>query len=363
MDLSEHGLTRRTALKGLGLAGGTALVGGVGIAAFTGSIVAVSEFEIRGDGSTFETNDGRVSAVIIDPSGKITWDGLDHDADTATVTIEAENDEGDLREAATKELELINRKSGSVDFDIEPIDLTTLKGLGDDYFSSDKDGEVVERSVTLKVSVVVDTDEEGYSVSDEREATMNTAVLNEDKDVGGDAEASTYDAYSGPIYDKDDNKTDDEAYLYVHYEEDSIVMEMDLRNYLDQMEGEPPINAAIGVDVDEDNVGDYQFGWLPGIDEPEFAVKEGDLDNGWSSWKGAGDHDAVIDKSKSGGIVRFELDRGVLGINPDDTYLTGYLASAGGEEEYVAVSAEPPKFWSSENKSTASEYWIQARAK
>ena len=85
-------------------------------------------------------------------------------------------------------------------------------------------------------------------------------------------------------------------------------------------------------------------------------------ETGWSEWIDASEHDAVTSASASNGIVQFELDRATLGIESGDTYLTGYFASAGGEEEYVAVSAEPGKFWSSENNWTASTYYLQVVA-
>ena len=357
-------LTRRTALKGLGGAAGAALVGGAGLSAFMGSGVAVSKFKVQGDDSTFETNDGQVSAVVVDPTGTITWDGLDHNASNAVVTLKAKNGNGEYVKAGeqTLSLDAKGRKSGSADFDLTPIDLTTLDGLDDAYFSAGEDGDTQQRTVDLEISVTVNTDDEDYTVSDSKTATMNTDVLNEPASTGGDATADTYDAYAGPIYDKNDEQTGEDAYLYIRYGSDSIIMEMDLRNYLDDISDGAPKNAAIGIDVDENNIGDYQFGWLPEIDGPaEFAVKEGS-ETGWSEWIDASTHDAVTSASMNDGIVQFELDRSVLGIEPGDTYLTGYFASAGGEEEYVAVSAEPGKFWSSENNFTASTYYLQVVA-
>jgi len=357
-------LTRRTALKGLGGAAGAALVGGAGLTAFTGSGVAVSKFDVQGDESQFETNDGQVSAVIVDPTGTITWDGLDHNATNAVVTLEAKNKNDEYVKAGeqTLSLDAKGRKSGSEDFDLTPIDLTTLEGLGDAYFSADGDGDTQQRTVDLKISVTVNTDDENYVVSDSKTATMNTDVLNEPASTSGDATADTYDAYAGPIYDKDDNQTGEDAYLYIRYGSESIIMEMDLRNYLDDISDGAPLNGAIGIDVDENNVAEYQFGWIPHTDGETFGVKEGALDTGWTDWLPASTHDAVTSASMNGGIVQFELDRSVLGIATDDTYLTGYFASAGGEEEYVAVSAEPPKFWSSENNWTASTYYLQVVA-
>ncbi len=353
---------RRTVLKGLGGVGATAAVGAGGLAAFAGSGVAVSKFEVTGDDSTFELNDGQVSAVVVDANGTITWDGLDHNAEQATVTLEAKNKDGEFVEAASETLPLDakHRKSGSEAFDYAPVDLTTLSGLGDAYFSVDGDGETQAREVTLRITVTVDTAGD-MTAESSKTSTLNVEVLNEPKSAGGDATADTYDAYAGTIYDKNDEPTDQEAYLYIRYGEDTIIMDMDLRNYEPPISDGAPLNAAIGLDVDEDNVADYQFGWLPGLDEPDFGVKEGSVE-GWSEWYEAGTRGYVLDATHENGIVTFELDRSALEIASGDTYLTGFLATAGGEEEYVAVSADPPAFWSAANDYTSSEHYIQVKA-
>lgn len=360
-------LDRRTALKLGGAAIGTAAIGGGGLLALSGSGVAVEEFTVNGDDSTFELNDGQVTAVVVDAQGQITWDGLDHDAEKATVTLEAENPDDTYVQVAQTTLDLAGnqRKSGSATFDYAPVDLTTLSGFDDAHFSADTDGETVDRTVTLRITVDVTTSDPDYAVSDERTASMNTSVLNEDATAGQDAEADTYDAYAGPIYDKNDQQTGEEAYLYAQYGTEAIILQMDLRNWLDDVADDNPYrNAAIGVDADEDNIGDYQFGWLPSDDVAAgmtFGVKEGSAD-GWGDWSKATDHAAVNSASMTDDIVQFELDRSELGIATDETYLTGYFASAGGEAPYVAVSAEPGEFWSSANNYTSSEYWLQLRA-
>lgn len=363
MSDTERRLSRRNVLKATGGVVGASVVGGAGLAAFTGSGVAVSAFSVKGDDSTFELNDGQVSAVVLDANGTITWDGLDHDATGATVTLDAKNNDGEWKQAAETELDLATkqRKDGSAPFSFAPVDLTTLSGLGDDYFSQDADGGTKDRTVDLRITVVVDTKGEDYTVESSKTASMNVSVLNEPKSAGGDATASTYDAYAGEIFDKNDDPTGEETYLYIKYGDDRIIMQMDLRNYEPNISDGAPLNAGIGVDANEDNVGEWQFGWLPEIDGPTFAVKDGDT-SGWSEWQDAANKAVVTDTGYENGIVTFELDRATLGIGDGETFRTGYLATAGGEEEYVAVSAEPGKFWSTANNWTSSEYWLQARS-
>jgi len=90
-------LTRRTALKGLGGAAGTALVGGTGLAAFAGGASATAGGTID-DPDVAVSDDGEIQYVAVQSTGRLNWDGFDQPARKARlisrVTVNASDGNG-----------------------------------------------------------------------------------------------------------------------------------------------------------------------------------------------------------------------------------------------------------------------------
>jgi hypothetical protein len=357
MDRDDLRMNRRTALKGAGLAAAAGLGGLV----MTGSGAAATLAFTVNDPPARDFNDGQVSAVTVEVEGaSLNWAGLDHDATVADVALEAARD-GEWHEAAAAEVDLNERKDGAATFDIGPVDLTEATPYTDGDFSADAEGADQATSVPLRLTVTVNTEDGEYTVSAQAEDTLDVTAHNVAKTTGGDALSNTPVTYAGDVLDKNGEDTGEDDHLRIYYGDDEVVFEMDVSSFAGRVSEGAPLNGAIGLDVDEDNVGDHQLGWTPHNGSPVFVVKDGDA-SGWTSWQDAAGHALVNDAYESGGVVTFHVDRAELGVAAGDTYRTGLFASAGGEEGTVAVSTEQGQFWSTANNWTASTYWIQTTA-
>jgi len=88
MSDSERALDRRTVLKGLGGAGATVAVGGVGLAAMSGG-AAASSLNVSAENVQIETDDGELNRVSIAPNLSGTWEGFDATVGKVRILIEA----------------------------------------------------------------------------------------------------------------------------------------------------------------------------------------------------------------------------------------------------------------------------------
>lgn len=85
---------RRTVVKGLGAAGVTGAVGGLGLFAFSGSAAAANTDLEASDPSVVTTDDGEIQYVAFGGRLRFEWDGLDSDATYGWYKVESRVDSG-----------------------------------------------------------------------------------------------------------------------------------------------------------------------------------------------------------------------------------------------------------------------------
>lgn len=313
---------------------------------------------------TRQFDDGEVTSVAAYiEGGSITWDGLEYDAQSIDVELAAANpNSSGYTTLATKNLDLpgSHAKQGSRTFNLGPVDLTSdASPYTDADFSQDTDGEVKNTTVELRLTATINTSNENYSPNNSETDQFTVGVDNQPDSVTGDVESVSPASYSGNVINQS-GEVVDTVWLNVYYGVDNIKVEMDLSNYVPLISSGAPLNGAIGIDADNSGTFDVQLGWLPGLNEPEFAYKE-NTGSGWGSWSGL-DTVGAVETNEENGVVSFTIPRSYAetehGISVGDTVRTGFLASAGGEEESAVVSDDGQNFWSSAASYTSSEHAI-----
>lgn len=78
-------LDRRTVLQGLGATAATAAVGGLGAVSLTGGATATAGSSIA-DPDAVTSDDGKITYVAVQATGRLTWDGFDEPARYARIT-------------------------------------------------------------------------------------------------------------------------------------------------------------------------------------------------------------------------------------------------------------------------------------
>lgn len=100
MDLERHGITRRTAMKGIGGAAAAAVSVGGGALLLAGAGAAATVNIESSDTAVVKNDRGDVSKVTIDPSFRIEWSGFDTAVGKVMVLIEARTkDDGEYKGA------------------------------------------------------------------------------------------------------------------------------------------------------------------------------------------------------------------------------------------------------------------------
>ena len=120
-------------------------------------------------------------------------------------------------------------------------------------------------------------------------------------------------------------------------------------------------NVAVGFDVDEDDIADFQVAWNPGESFPNDPFAYSGV-NGTPAWeKDVGSWASLptgFRAAKVGEFVVVVVPRSAFDAN--DGYKFGAFASAGGEAPYAAISNQAGMFWSADDSYTSAEYYLQS---
>lgn len=147
-------------MKAAGATGAVA-AGGFGIAAMTGGAAATTSSGFSADDpGKVTTDDGEITAVYIEPSGEVEWDGFDQAVETVEVRIDSkiEGDDGWERQYADT-FGVDGGTDGSWSYD--DCGRITLYDGDDriDEFSSDADGKQDETTVEVRATVLLRNDD------------------------------------------------------------------------------------------------------------------------------------------------------------------------------------------------------------
>lgn len=131
---------------------------GAGAFAFMGSAAA----EPSADGTTYastlelhgESANGQVDEITVGSSGYVEWKNLPTDADNVTVTLLAQNADGEWQRVSQESFD-INGSEGSYSYDGVEGKLIASTDYTSEDFSAGKDGNVTKEHVPLKVVVDV----------------------------------------------------------------------------------------------------------------------------------------------------------------------------------------------------------------
>ncbi|WP_224336276.1 hypothetical protein [Haloprofundus halobius] len=364
----QNKFSRRKVVSALGA------IGAVGVGAGFANTAAAEKVKASftaNNPDTLVNDDGSVREVNIGVShGSISWKGLDSPAKKAKVYFCTEKD-GKYETLESKELSATGLR-GTNSFSFDSIDFTE-DPFDDAHFESDEDGTLTETDVELKLNAEV-TMQNGETVRGNTYATMTISVDNIESEAYASGEANatvgSYHQRFGAAYINEDGIEepieDGTLNLYVTYGKETVtyVAEFDEPEESEHSLADPEFastNLALGWDVDEDGVGDFQVAWDPdaGFPDGEFGYSgvtdtpkwEKDTSAGWQELPEG------FSAERSDNLFTFEVPRKALG--EDECYKFGALAGAGGEQPYVAISNEKGKFWSGENNFTSSEYYLE----
>lgn len=196
--------SRRTFLRGLGVTTGTLAIGGVGLAAMTGSAAAtagVESFRVRGD--RIETENGDVENVYIDVWGEVTFDGIDKDKPEdkhGRIELFARHpdaaDDRPFDDESQRILDLsldgmgdfgTRSYAGSAEFDARSIDVSQSAGFSDRSLNVDPDGATEETDIEFLLRYSLWWRGDNKTVVKEVMTTATVEVTNEAATSGVDA--------------------------------------------------------------------------------------------------------------------------------------------------------------------------------
>lgn len=158
-------MTRRTAMKGIGVTGAAALTGGVGLLASSGSAAAAS-VSLEANPVSASTQDGNITEVFLRPRGDITWENFDEVVDHLRVKFESRITDKDGNVLTgwqtayhqTIDIEKYGGETGLTGSHSGPIGEVVLyddgeKGGSTVHFDVSQDGGSIRRRIELRLTV------------------------------------------------------------------------------------------------------------------------------------------------------------------------------------------------------------------
>lgn len=157
--------------------------------ALTGGATANTTFSATN--VAVSSNGGNLQSLTVAPTGNITFEGFDHDADKVIIDVNVEDTDGNWTTVATME-KTPSGQSGTVSYDFSTIDVIAQTNWSKNDFKAVQDGSSSTTTMNVQVSATfVNATNSGDNVTSNASDTFDVTVTNEPAGAGVGGNANT----------------------------------------------------------------------------------------------------------------------------------------------------------------------------